>query len=385
MVTPVPAYGSHSLADLGPAVLAGLGVAGELPAGLGLGELRRVVVLLVDGLGAHQLAAHAELAPFLSSLAATPLTACFPTTTVTSLTSLGTGLPPGQHGLPGYASWVAEAGSVVHWLTWRARAAESETGADLRESLVPEDVQPHRTVFERAVHDGIAVSHCAPAAFRGTGFSRAALRGGDFTGSISDGDLLAQAAAGARAGTRSLVYAYLSELDTIGHVRGPGSDAWCEQLRRVDSLAERLAAVLPAGADLLVTADHGMVGVPPADRVDLGAHPELLDGVRVVAGEPRVRQLHVAPGAEAGVVAAWTATLGERMWVATRDEAIAAGLFGPRVTPAAAARVGDVLAVAHGSVAVVDSADHPKEAALLGHHGALTPAELDVPLLRTRA
>ena len=127
----LPGYGTHSLADLGPAVLAGLGVPGER-AGFGLHDLRRVVVLLVDGMGAEQLREHAELAPFLSSLAPTPLTACFPTTTVTSISSWGTGLTPGEHGLPGYTSWVPEVDDVVSWLAWSTSGGPGRRHLDSR-------------------------------------------------------------------------------------------------------------------------------------------------------------------------------------------------------------------------------------------------------------
>lgn len=383
----LPGYGAHSLADLGPALLAGLGVPDER-AGLGLHDLRRVVVLLVDGMGAAQLREHADLAPFLSSLAGTALTACFPTTTVTSMASWGTGLTPGEHGLPGYTSWVPEVDDVVSWLAWSTvgrpgPGGASVPGRDLRAALKPEVVQARMTVFERAAADGIAVTQCAPVGFVGSGLTRAVLRGAEFTGAVGGGDVLSQAAHAVRRGERSLVYCYTSELDTVGHVRGPGSDAWCEQLRLVDALARRLAEVLPPDADLLVTADHGMVRVAEQAKVDVDTTPGLLEGVLAVAGEPRVRHLRVRDGAGPDVVDTWQGVLAERAWVGTGDEAVAAGLFGPTVGAPARSRIGDVLVVARDDLAVVSSIRHPREAALVGHHGALTPAELEIPLLRT--
>jgi hypothetical protein len=82
------------------------------------------------------------------------------------------------------------------------------------------------------------------------------------------------------------------------------------------------------------------------------------------------------------VLAAWRETLGDRFWVRTRDEAIAAGWFGPVVTDAARARIGDVIAAARTASAVVDSRRmSPHLLRLVGLHGSLTPAELGVPLL----
>ena len=109
--------------------------------------------------------------------------------------------------------------------------------------------------------------------------------------------------------------------------------------------------------------------------------PTCSAGVRQLAGEPRARHVHVQPGALGDVLAAWRDALGDRAWVATRDEAVEAGLLGPVVTDVARARTGDVVVVATGDVAVVRRTAEPGAARLRGHHGALTPDELDVPLL----
>jgi hypothetical protein len=377
-ILPVPAYGRASLSDLMPSVLASLGVPGERGV-LGLPPTARAVVLLVDGLGAELLRGHAEQAPFLTSLQSRPLVTGFPATTVTSLASLGTGLPPGEHGLPGYTSWVQEADTTVGWLAWSPVGSRR----DLREQLVPETVQPHATAFERAAAAGIEVTLAAPASFEGTGLTRAVLRGGRYRGSVTAGDAIATAAAASRAGARTLVYCYTPDLDLTGHVRGVASDAWRDQLRLVDGFAEQLASRLPPGTVLHVTADHGMVDVSDEARIDADASPVLSEGVLALAGEPRARHVHALPGAEADVLARWQAELGDRMWVGTGEDAVAAGLFGPVVATAARARIGDVVAIATDDVAVVRRRVEPRFSALRGQHGALTDDERLVPLLST--
>jgi hypothetical protein len=376
---PAVRYGEAALADVLPSVLASLGVAGE-PNPLGLEDTARTVLLLVDGMGWELLRRHPDVAPFLTGLAGRPLTAGFPSTTVTSLTSLGTGLPPGQHGLTGYTSWLEEVGDAVNWLAWRPVGA----GTDLRTQLPPEDVQPRATAFERAADAGVTVTTATAAHFEGSGLTRAALRGGRFAGSHAWGDTLALAADAVTRGNRSLVYCYVSELDLIGHVRGAETDAWLAQLQLVDAFARQLAGSLPPDARLLVTADHGMVTVPDGARVDVDATPALQRGVAGLAGEPRMRHVHAHPGAADDVLAAWRAELGDRMWVLSRAEAVAAGLLGPTVTPQALRRVGDVLAIAAvPDVAVVRRGSESMLSALPGQHGALTDDELLVPLLST--
>jgi len=279
-----------------PSVLAALEAGGDNR--LGLAATQRAVVMLVDGMGLRGLQSHADAAPFLSSLAVRELTAGFPSTTVTSLASLSTGVPAGQHAMTGYTSYMAEVDAPVNWLAWRP---VGKGGDDLREALVPEVVQPEPTVWQQAADAGVLVSIVSSNTYEGSGLTRAVFRGGGYAGTTMSGDAVAIAADLADRGHRSLVYAYASELDFVGHVRGPGSDAWSAQLALIDKQVELLAARLPAGTTLYVTADHGMIA--PDDTVDADAEGSpLREGVRALAGEPRMRHVHALPGAAADVL-----------------------------------------------------------------------------------
>ncbi|QRP43322.1 alkaline phosphatase family protein [Amycolatopsis sp. FDAARGOS 1241] len=369
-------YAAGTLADVVPSALAGLGVPGERDA-LGLPAAERVCVLLVDGLGWELLRRHAETAPFLSSLAARPLTAGFPSTTATSVASLGTGLTPGEHGVVGYAF---EAGrDVLNVLGWRRHTGGKPI--DLRQRVVPEQLQPRPTAFERAAAAGVGVCVVGPRDQRDSGLTRAALRGGEFRGVHAFGDLVSAVGA-ALAEPRSLCYAYHADLDLLGHVHGPGSEPWCFQLSFVDRLVEAIAGTLPAGSALVVTADHGMVTV--GERVDFDTTPALQAGVRTVGGEARARHVYASDGAAPDVLAAWRETLGERAWVLGRDEAVAAGWFGPRVNAEVLPRIGDVVAAARGTAAVVRTEAEPRLSRMTGQHGSVTDEELVVPLLIAR-
>ncbi|HJQ18697.1 MAG TPA: alkaline phosphatase family protein, partial [Gemmatimonadaceae bacterium] len=173
-------------------------------------------------------------------------------------------------------------------------------------------------------------------------------------------------------------YAYHSQLDQMGHLYGPGSPAWLLQLRQVDRLVESIVESLPPGRLLAVVADHGMVAI--ADSLDLDATPELRDGVRALGGEPRARHVYTEDGAADDVLAAWRARVGDRAWVAGRDEAIEAGWFGPRVSDRVRPRIGDVVAAAQGEFGMLRRSAEPLESSLIGHHGSLTTAEQLVPL-----
>jgi hypothetical protein len=178
-----------------------------------------------------------------------------------------------------------------------------------------------------------------------------------------------------------LVYGYTADLDTAAHVFGIGSPQWHEAAVRVDALLTRLVDALPPNAVLLVTADHGGLNFPPDACVDLNTDPRLGEGVRVVAGEPRVRYLHTEPGAAADVQATWSRVLDGRAQVYSRTQAVATGMFGP-VNPRHLPRIGDVVVICTGDAAVLATGHEPPETAnLIGFHGAATPAEMAIPLI----
>lgn len=362
----LPAYGSGTLADLLPSIRSHL--TGKGTDRLGLPAAERYVVLLVDGLGDVLLAAAAAGAPYLSAHRVRRLTSGVPSTTVTSVTSLGTGLVPGQHGMVGY-SFREPGGRLLNALAWDV-------------DVDPFDLQPQATELERLASAGVRVANVSPLRFDRSGLTNVALRGGAFLGvpDETDEDLrIALAVQAATAGPRTLVYCYERHLDHTGHGLGCGSPEWLDQLIRIDVFAARLRESLPPDVVLLVTGDHGMVDVPKDRFVTVEDEPGLLRDVTLLGGEGRLRQLYVRDGAVSDVRDRWAVRLGESAWVRTRDEAQQAGWFG-EVGQRNLPRIGDVLvAMADNGAVMTRALAH--EYGLVGMHGSLTEAEMAVPLI----
>jgi Type I phosphodiesterase / nucleotide pyrophosphatase len=364
----LPNYGESTLADLGESLLASLGVPGAVNA-VGLASADRACMLVIDGLGWYLLSANLDAAPFLASLLVDgrQLSAGFPSTTVTSLSSLGTGRPPGQHGLLGYQVRVPGTGQLLNGLQWD-------------KAVDPVSWQPGPTVFERAVAGGVGAFRVAQGSFKRTGLSAAAMRGAEYRSANTLGALVAVSVEALATTRRGFVQVYSGDLDSTGHACGCTSPAWRFQLAHVDKLAEQLARALPRGVPLYITADHGMVDVDAADRIDADLIPELRAGVALLGGEPRARHVYAVPGATGDVLAAWQETLGDRAWTVSREQATDEGWFGP-VDPGVADRLGDVIAAARGNAAVIASVTEPRESALVGMHGSLSASDQQIPLL----
>jgi predicted AlkP superfamily pyrophosphatase or phosphodiesterase len=374
-----PGDGSATLADVVPSLLAGLGVAGFTDR-LGLHPARGVCLLLVDGLGWSALREHPTDAPFLTSLAESsePITAGFPSTTASSVSAIGTGVPTGEHGIVGF-SFATPDGVLINALSWHTHGGGERI--DLRESFIPEDIQPRPTALERAAAAGVQVTLAVPHLHRGSGLNRAALRGGEVHGVHALGDLAGAALAAMSGSKRCFCYAYHGDLDLLGHLYGVGSLPWRLQLSHIDRLAAMIAEGLPPGTQLVVIADHGMVTVPEDGRLDFDTEPALHAGVRLLGGDARARYVYTELGATDDVLATWRELIGDRAWIRTRDEAIAAGWFGPVVEPRIRDRIGDIIVAARTDFAIVRSQVSPKLSRLIGHHGSLTTDEQRVPLL----
>ncbi len=373
-----------SLADVLPAVIASLGVppsAEHCPwrdPAIKLPAAGKAVVALVDGLGASQLRRRSGHAPFLRTLnpASPELRSAFPSTTATSLASFGTGLAPGQHGLIGTLARAPEAERLFSHLSW-------DGGPD------PLAYQPFPTLLERASVAGVAVGTVSRRAFAGSALTKAALRGGQFAAAGTaqervEATLAALSDADGQATSR-LVYLYFDEVDKAGHQYGPDSFEWGEAVEGVDRTLSDLAAQLPSGTSLTVTADHGMMEAPLHLRYDLAERPELREGVTLLGGEPRAGQVFCEPGAVVDVQQRWEAVLGEKVVLYNREQAIEAGLFGP-VRDEVLPRIADLVTAMTGNHTVLDSRGvRPAFLALIGHHGSLTDDETLIPFLHLPA
>lgn len=354
------------------------------PLGLGLpASTRRVAVLVVDGLGSRQLAEHAEHAPLLSGLEGPVLHAPFPSTTATSLAGIGTGRPPGEHGITGYSMGVRGFDEPLYALTWTWQRHEPEPALDARDEVVPERFQPDPTALTLARARGVRPVSVLRSEFVPSGLTRAGLRGGDVVRAEALDDTLAAVVTALEGPAPAVVYAHHGDLDMTGHLEGPATSPWRDELVRIDSALAALRRRLPADTAVIVTADHGMVAVPHEAGVELADRPDLLDGVRVLTGDARARQLFTEPGASERVAARWRAEVGEDADVCTRDEAVARGWFGPRVDERAAERIGDVIVTARvAAVAWVHRDLDLLGGRMAGMHGAATPEELEIPALR---
>ncbi|MDJ0336790.1 alkaline phosphatase family protein [Cryobacterium sp. PH31-O1] len=352
------------------------------PNALGLPAVRKAVIILADGLGASSIRARAGHARFLSSRLnkSSIIDSVFPATTAAGIATLTTGVEPGQHGLVGYQVLDGARDRVVNQLTgWDGE-------------MQPATWQRARTVFDRAADENVPSFAIGPKRFVASGFTQAVLRGARYVPADTVADRFAAARSILSQNPTALIYLYVAELDVAAHAHGWESDRWLAQLETLDSEVSRFASTLRSDEGLLLTADHGVIDVPSTRHVLFDTQPALITGVRHVAGDPRCVQLHLEPQLTAAepsaadtLADAWRESQGDRAWVFTRAEAVAAGLYG-QVAEEVLPRIGDVLIAARKSIAYYDSRPaNQKARGMIGQHGSLTDEEVRVPLIRAGA
>lgn len=363
-----------SITDVLPAAVASWGIETPRPRfesprqtlidQLALEDERQVLLVLIDGMGHDLIANSFAYTPFLRSRRNDIIEAStvIPSTTAAAITAFATAQPAGMTRMVGWS--VKDLRKVITLISFEGAAVS------------PEEWQPCDTIFQLARIKGVDSAAVSAGKFANSGLTRAALRGTRHVGAETLDERIDAAIAELKKGT-PIVYLYWSELDHTGHGESPDSNAWTEELERVDAGLARISRLLPRGVAAIVTADHGMISTSAKTRFDLANTPELAEGIDVIAGEGRMVHIH-AKEDPSGVLERWEEFLGERATIVRKDDL--ANVLGGQP---GADLVGDGMALMHGSWVVVDSRTQPAGMiGLKGVHGSISKAEMAIPILR---
>jgi predicted AlkP superfamily pyrophosphatase or phosphodiesterase len=335
---------------------------------LGFQPKRKVLVILVDGMGAENVLARAGHAPRLAAAirAGGVSYSAFPSTTSTNITSFATGLEPGESGFIGQV--VSDRHFERNLNLLNGWSAETD----------PKLWQPNQTVSEMAFDLGVTCNVIAAEEYRDTGFTGATMRKAVFHGVDALQERFTKALELVTVGDESINYLYVPELDKYGHLNGWESPGWSLLLEEIASLIERLVSKLPSDTGLVVTADHGMVDTSDDLRHELA---ESLQGVglKFVGGDTRVSYLYLQDPEQAMTL---TLELTNQKTFAAYRASDFHGWLGP-ISALSANRMPDVVLLAKGNFTLYHKDfSKPKSYRMVAHHGGITPQELRIPLIR---
>lgn len=347
------------------------------------------VVFLVDGLGWYPFEQWARQdGPRRATWGARarPVTTVFPTTTTAALTSISTGVAPGTHGLVGYRQYLPRFGVVADVLRM---SPVGVVGSDLlvHPGFRPSFVSGVPSVFRRGLRS-VAVSRDR---FEHTGFTRVLYDGAEFVPYATAADLAHRLVRVlGRRRPPPVVYTYWDELDTIQHLRGPGTPSLFElELDHVAGLVEYVARHLPGRraqeTTLLVTGDHGQVPSGRGSQVRIDRLPTVTrEMAHPLGGDRRAGFFAAKPGRLPALTRALRRALPEGSRLLSTREVVGAGLLGPGpFHPELDSRLGELLVLVPAPWGMRDFLPGAPAPArhLFGAHGGLAPSELLVPLV----
>jgi predicted AlkP superfamily pyrophosphatase or phosphodiesterase len=338
---------------------------------------RKILLWVIDGLGANYLRAHPEARTLNKHLKGV-ITSVFPPTTATAVTTFLTGDAPQQHGLTGWHIYFRELGAVLAVLPGRARYGGVGLG---QAGIDTAALHGHVPFTDKIVGGSVMLS---PAYIVDSDFNRAHLGSAR---ALSHGNLAELTDRIVELLTKAderYLYAYWSELDNIGHQSGIWSDEAKRHLLEIDRTFEYLIEQC-RGTDSLVIicADHGQIDTGPADRVSLDDHPELREMLSLpLCGEPRAAYCYLRPGRESAFDDYVRSELAGKAVAYPSSELLENNWFGMGTPhPRLSWRIGDRLLLMQGNYIIKDWLAQERRFDLVGVHGGLSEDELRVPLI----
>lgn len=343
-----------------------------------LAGAERIVLLVIDGLGAELLQAIGADTVFARHQAGT-MSSVYPPTTATAVTSFMTGLAPQQHGLTGWFMHFRRLGVVTAVLPFVPRYGV--------EPLSASGIEIGSVIDCPSFFDTIECPSLAllPDYICDSDFSR--LLGGRARrapyASLDDfATQLARCCAGRE--EARYVYAYWAEFDRLSHLHGPSGDAVAAHLNALEqALAPIITACTDSGTALIITADHGFIDSGAPERIDLAEHPILSDMLSLpLCGEPRSAYCYVRPSCTDAFEQYVTSELGDYARLVPSKQLLDEGWFGSGdAHPEFAARIGDYTLQMRERYTIRDRVTGEREIAMSGMHGGTASAELYVPLI----
>ena len=402
-----PEYGSRCFSEI-PQLVEHLlvdGPAPPLPAEIldaTSADCEAVVLFFVDAFGWRFFEKYRDQYPFLDRIsrtgAVTQLTSQFPSTTTAHVTCVHTGLPVGQSGLFEWNYYEPTLDAIIVPLMY-SFAGQRERGTLTAAGVDPAQILPTRTIYRELKRQGVRSFAFQPRAHMGSAYAWTTFKGASvipYT-TLAEGLVNLGAKLEGRQGP-AYYFFYFDGIDSIGHQYGPTSeqieaeiDAFLTVLDRL--FTQRLQGKLDKTL-LLLTADHGMVETDPGRTLYLNRGDRLAGTERFLKTN-RKGELLVPGGGSCRDMFLYIREelleeahdfLAERLEgraeVRLVREMAAEGYFGPEpFAPEFAARAGDLVILPYKNESVWWYEKGKFEQKHWGHHGGLTPEEMEIPLL----
>ncbi len=361
----------------------------------------KVVFFLIDAFGWRFLEEFGDRYPFLQHFIkhgkVSKLTSQFPSTTTAHVTTLFTNQVVGQHGAFEWQYYEPKLDEMIVPLLYSFSGEEQPEllrGVDID----PSEILPNSTFFETLQAEGVTPWIFQDNTYLRSTYSAMMTRGAKASGYKT----LAEALVNLRLRVNktpapAAFFLYIDTFDATLHRYGPGSPQVEAEADAMFTIMDRAFLQQIDGAFentlFMITADHGQMEVDPKTTLYLNQTPQFpkirkllkenrRGKVLAPGGSPRDMFLYVQEPMLGEAKALVASAVQGRADVYTIDELIEEGLFGPQpLSPTFLSRVGNLVILPHKYETVWWYEKDRFEQKFRGHHGGLSPEEMEIPFL----
>lgn len=400
-----PAYGGHCFADIPPTVRYWLtrngslalapDVLDELPS-----RFNTVILFFIDSFGWKLFEQFRERSPFIEFLGRngviSKITAQFPSTTAAHVTCIHTGLPVAQSGIYEWQYYEPQLDAVIAPLLFSYAGTRGRDNL-LQADIAPEMLYPTVTLYDELGKDGVTSYVIQHREYTPSTFSDIVFRGAHTLPYKTLPEALVNLQFILERGDKpSYIFLYFDKLDAIAHEYGPDSLQFRAEAEVFLSVMDRWFLQELRGklhnTLFVMTADHGQMALDPKTNIYLNTgteFPRLQPYLRSnrkgqllpPGGSPRDLFLYIKPECLDNATALLKEMLRGTAEVFKTDALIEAGLFGtPPLGPALLGRLGNLTILPYASQSVWWYEKGKFEQGFRGHHGGLSPDEMEIPL-----
>ncbi len=360
----------------------------------------RVVLFFIDAFGWRFFERYVERFSFLKTVLnegmVSKMTSQFPSTTAAHATCIHTGLPVGQSGVYEWNYYEPLLDEIISPLLFSYAGDKLARETIKGSTALPSSAFfPEQTLYQSLQAQGITSHILQFRAYTPSTFSDIVFRGAQVHPYMTLREAFAYLCELLTTPivAPSYYFLYFDRIDAACHHYGPFSRQFEESVDNCLTQLEQLFYQNVRGKSgntlLMLTADHGQVAVDPKityylNRQMPGVTRFLKTNKRgaplVPAGSPRDMFLHVQEEYIDTVIGELRQRLAGRAEVYRTQELLERNFFGPPA-PVFLARVGNVVILPYRNETVWWYEEGRFDMHFLGHHGGLTPEEMEIPLL----
>jgi predicted AlkP superfamily pyrophosphatase or phosphodiesterase len=358
-------------------------------------NIKKIVVLLLDGFGYDMFLKSLEYASFFRKVADNgifaPITSGFPSSTAVSITTMNTGEVPTNHGILSWIFYSETSNQIINVLNHNK---------DKRSRMLSQDIfHTKSTVFGNFKKSGIHPYTLIDYQIDKTDYNQSFRSKRKSIYHVKDSDFaikLREILENEK--EKSYFFAYLNGIDTITHIHGPHSEASEAEISLISNALEssflsKLSKKTASETLLIITADHGHIRIYPKKTIYLNKFKKLNNYYKLdknkkpipPIGSPRYVFMHIKPEKLEEAYAFLSKKLSKTAKVVKLTDASESDrLLSSNENKKFLKRAGNLLILPYTGKSVWYQHEKGHKERNIGVHGGLSPEEMLIPFAAVR-